>query len=67
VACPISHPHDIVAHDDMIAKAHRTKEIIRAMNKNPSLALKANITHSRAREARKEERELKKILKKKKR
>jgi hypothetical protein len=45
-----------VAHDDMIAKANRTKEIVRAMNKNPSLALKANVTHSRAREASKEER-----------
>jgi hypothetical protein len=45
-----------VAHDDMIAKANRTKEIVRAMNKNPSLALKANVTHSRAHEASKEER-----------
>jgi hypothetical protein len=39
----------------MIAKANRTKEIVRAMNKNPSLALKANVTHSKAREASKEE------------
>jgi hypothetical protein len=45
-----------VAHDDMIAKANRTKEVVRAMNKNPSLALKANVTQSRAREASKEER-----------
>jgi hypothetical protein len=45
-----------VAHDDMIAKANRTKEIVRAMNKNPSLALKANVTQSKAREASKEER-----------
>jgi hypothetical protein len=55
-----------VAHDDMIAKANRTKEIVRAMIKNPSLAFKANVTQSKACEqARK--RELKKILKKKKR
>jgi hypothetical protein len=52
---------------DRIAKAKRTKEIVHAMNKNPSLALKANVTQSRACEASKEERELKKILKKKKR
>jgi hypothetical protein len=45
-----------VAHDDMISKANRTKEIVRAMNKNPSLALKANVTQSKAREASKEER-----------
>jgi hypothetical protein len=45
-----------VAHDDMIAKANRTKEIVCAMNKNPSLALKTNVTHSRAHEASKEER-----------
>jgi hypothetical protein len=30
-----------VAHDDMIAKATRTKEIVCAMTKNPSLAFKA--------------------------
>jgi hypothetical protein len=30
-----------VAHDDMIDKDNRTKEIVRAMNGNPSLALKA--------------------------
>jgi hypothetical protein len=45
-----------VAHDDMIAKANRTKEIVRAMNKNPSLALKANVTQSKEWEASKEER-----------
>jgi hypothetical protein len=45
-----------VAHDDMIAKANRTKEIVRAMNKNPSLALNSNVTQSKAREASKEER-----------
>jgi hypothetical protein len=45
-----------VSHDDMIAKENRTKEIVRAMNKNPSRPLKANVTHSRAREASKEER-----------
>jgi hypothetical protein len=44
-----------VAHDDMIAKANRTKEIVRSMNKNPLLALKANATQSKAREASKEE------------
>jgi hypothetical protein len=45
-----------VAHDDMIAKANRTNEIVCAMNKNPSLALKANVTQSKAREASKKER-----------
>jgi hypothetical protein len=45
-----------VAHDDMIANANRTKEIVHAMNKNPSLALTANVTHSKACEAIKEER-----------
>jgi hypothetical protein len=45
-----------VAHEDMIAKDNRTKEIVRAMNKNPSLALKANVTQSKAHEASKEER-----------
>jgi hypothetical protein len=45
-----------VAHDDMIAKANRTKEIVRAMNKNPSLALKAKATQPKVNEASKEER-----------
>jgi hypothetical protein len=45
-----------VAHDDMIAKANRTNEIVCAMNKNPSLALNANVTQSKAREASKKER-----------
>jgi hypothetical protein len=45
-----------VAHDDMIAKANRTKEIVHAMNKNPSLALKAKVTRPKVHEASKEER-----------
>jgi hypothetical protein len=45
-----------VDHDDMIAKANRTKEIVCAINKNPSLALKANVTQSKPGEAGKEER-----------
>jgi hypothetical protein len=45
-----------VAHDDMIAKANRTKEIVRAMNKNLSLALKAKATQPEVHEASKEER-----------
>jgi hypothetical protein len=40
----------------MIAKANRTKDIVRAMNKNLSLGLKANVTQSKAHEASKEER-----------
>jgi hypothetical protein len=45
-----------VAHDDMIAKANRTKEIVRNMNKNPSLALKAKDTQPKVHEESKEER-----------
>jgi hypothetical protein len=41
-----------VAHDDMIAKANRTKEIVHAMNKNLSLALKAKVTQPKVHEGR---------------
>jgi hypothetical protein len=45
-----------VSHDDMIVKANRTKEIVHAMNKNLSLALKAKVTKPKVHEASKEER-----------
>jgi hypothetical protein len=44
-----------VARDDMIAKINRTKEIVRAMNKSPSLALKAKVAQPKVHEARREE------------
>jgi hypothetical protein len=43
-----------VAHDDMIAKANRTKEIVCAMNKNSSLALKAKAAQQEVHNASKE-------------
>jgi hypothetical protein len=45
-----------VAHDDMIAKANRTKEMVHAMNKNLSLALKAKAIQPKVHEASKKER-----------